>query len=52
MKNKNDLTTLEQFKEKHYGKLGTPKRDELEAGYKNFKIGVFYNLTQTKYGNT
>ena len=52
MKNKNDLATLEQFKEKHYGKLGTPKRDELEAGYENFKIGVFHNLTQTKYGNT
>jgi len=28
--------TLEQFKDKHYGKRGTTKRDELEAGYKNF----------------
>ena len=35
--NKN-LTTLEEFKELNYGKLGTPKRDELEAGYENFKI--------------
>ena len=31
-KNKN-LMTLEEFKEKNYGKRGTKKRDELEAGY-------------------
>jgi hypothetical protein len=30
-KSKN-ITTLEEFKEEHYGKKGTPKRDELEAG--------------------
>jgi hypothetical protein len=30
--NRNNLTSLEEFKEKHYGKLGTPERDELEAG--------------------
>ncbi len=36
--NKNDTKeTLEQFVEKHYGKQGTPKRDELEAGYAKFK---------------
>ena len=38
-KNKN-LTTLEEFKEKNYGKRGTKERDELEAGYENFKIGA------------
>ena len=42
-KNKN-LTTLEEFKEKNYGKRGTKDRDELEAGYENFKIGaLIYN---------
>ena len=37
---KNNTSTLEQFKDKNYGKPGTPKRDELEAGYENFKIGA------------
>jgi hypothetical protein len=32
--------TLEQFKDKHYGKKGTEKRDKMEAGYKKFKISV------------
>lgn len=32
------IVTLEEFKEKNYGKLGTKERDELELGYKNFKI--------------
>ena len=31
-KNKN-IMTLEEFKEKNYGKRGTKKRDELEKGY-------------------
>jgi hypothetical protein len=31
-----NLTTLEEFKEKNYGKLGTIARDELESGYKAF----------------
>ena len=25
---KNNTMNLEEFKEKHYGKIGTPKRDE------------------------
>ncbi len=37
---KNNTSTLEQFKDKNYGKPGTLKRDELEAGYENFKIGA------------
>ena len=39
MKTKN-ITTFEDFKELNYGKPGTKKRDELEAGYENFKIGA------------
>jgi len=38
-KNKN-ITTFDEFKELNYGKLGTKKRDELDAGYENFKIGA------------
>ncbi len=37
---KNKVTTLEQFKDKHYGTKGSAKRDRLEAGYKDFKIGA------------
>jgi len=37
---KNNMTTMEQFKDKHYGKRGTEKRDKLEAGYESFKIGA------------
>jgi hypothetical protein len=43
-KNKN-LTTLEAFKEKNYGKRGTKKRDELEAGYESFKMGALIHDT-------
>lgn len=39
MKSKNNKTkTLDQFKDKHYGKIGTAKRDELDSGYEDFKI--------------
>lgn len=51
MKDKN-LTTLEEFKEQHYGKIGTPKRDELEAGYENFKIGVLLQEARLQKGMT
>lgn len=41
MKAKNEnLMTLDGFKEKHYGKIGSKKRDELEGGYESFKIGA------------
>ena len=50
--NKNDMMTLEQFKEKHYGQLGTSKRDELEAGYENFKIGYLLQQARIEKGLT
>jgi DNA-binding XRE family transcriptional regulator len=50
--NKNDMMTLEQFKDKHYGRLGTPKRDELEAGYENFKIGFIMQQARIEKGLT
>ncbi len=49
--NKN-LTTLEEFKEKNYGKRGTKKRDELEAGYENFKIGILLHDARLEKGLT
>jgi ribosome-binding protein aMBF1 (putative translation factor) len=50
-KSKN-ITTLDEFKEKHYGKIGTPKRDELEAGYESFKIGVMIHEARLQKGMT
>ena len=50
-KNKN-LTTLEEFKDKNYGKLGTKERNELEAGYEAFKIGALIHDTRIKMGMT
>ena len=50
-KSKN-ITTLEEFKEEHYGKIGTPKRDELEAGYENFKIGAMIHEARLQKGMT
>lgn len=45
MKNDN-VITLDQFKDIHYGKPGTEKRDKLEAGYENFKIRVLIHETR------
>jgi len=50
-KNKN-LLTLEEFKEKNYGKRGTKRRDELEAGYEAFKIGAMIHQTRIEMGMT
>jgi DNA-binding XRE family transcriptional regulator len=53
MKAKNkSLTTLEEFKEINYGKPGTKERDELEAGYENFKIGALIHDTRIEMGMT
>jgi ribosome-binding protein aMBF1 (putative translation factor) len=49
---KNNITTLEQFKDKHYGKRGTPKREALEAGYENFKIGALIHEARIEKGLT
>ena len=50
-KNKN-LMTLEEFKEKNYGKRGTKERDELEEGYEAFRIGALIHDTRLEMGMT
>ena len=50
-KNKS-LVTLKEFKDKNYGKHGTKKRDELEAGYDLFKIGALIHDTRIELGMT
>ena len=43
---------LEQLKEKHYGKRGTDARENLEEGYKAFKIGYMLKEARKKSGMT
>jgi DNA-binding XRE family transcriptional regulator len=49
---KDNILTLEQFKDKHYGIRGTAKREELEAGYENFKIGALIHEARIEKGLT
>jgi DNA-binding XRE family transcriptional regulator len=50
-KNKNTMT-LEEFKEKNFGRRGTKEREELEAGYEAFKIGALIHDTRVELGMT
>jgi ribosome-binding protein aMBF1 (putative translation factor) len=53
MKTKNNnIKTLDQFKDKHYGKIGVAKRDELESSYENFKIGAMIHNARIQKGLT
>lgn len=52
MSKKNNLKSLDQFVEEHYGKQGTPKRDKLDKGYELFKIGVLLQQARLKKGLT
>jgi DNA-binding XRE family transcriptional regulator len=48
----NNVGTLNDLKEEFFGKKGTSKRDELEAGYINFKIGAMLQEVRIKQGLT
>ncbi len=52
MKTNNKTVTLEQFKEKHYGKRGSVKREKLEAGYVEFKLGAMIHDARIEKGMT
>ncbi|WP_066631457.1 helix-turn-helix domain-containing protein [Labilibacter marinus] len=49
---KNNKMTIEDFKDKHFGVEGTTERDELEAGYENFKLGTLLHEARVKKGMT
>lgn len=51
MKTSNKMT-LDEFKDKHYGKKGTTKRDELDEGYENFKLGTLLYEARMEKGLT
>ena len=44
--------TLNQFKDKHYGKPGTEMRDKLEEGYEDFKLGALIHEARLEKGLT
>jgi ribosome-binding protein aMBF1 (putative translation factor) len=49
---KSKTLSLDQFKEVHYGKRGTAKRDKLEKGYETFKIGALIHEARLEKGLT
>jgi DNA-binding XRE family transcriptional regulator len=52
MKTRSNTFTLEQFKEKNYGAKGTLRREKLEAGYQNFKLGALLQEARLSAGLT
>lgn len=44
--------TLDEFKKKHYGEKGIKKRDKLESGYGNFKLGTLLHEVRIEKGVT
>ena len=48
----NNLKTLATFKDKFYGKIGTEKRDDLEKGFDQFKLGVMIHEARLQKGLT
>ena len=49
---KKTVRTLEEFTTENYGKKGTAKRDQLEKGYSEFKLGVMIHDARLKKGMT
>ena len=49
---KSKTKTLEQFKDEHYGKRGTSKRDKLEKGYETFRVGALIHDARLEKGLT
>lgn len=52
MKTQNNTLSLDDFKDKHYGKIGTAKRYKLEDEYENFKIGAMILEARKEKGLT
>ncbi len=50
--NKSNLMTLNEFKDKQYGERGSEKREVLEVGYENFKIGALLHQARLEKGLT
>jgi DNA-binding XRE family transcriptional regulator len=49
---KNNLTSLSEFKDQNFGPVGTIERDDLDAGYQDFKIGALLLEKRLELGLT
>lgn len=49
---KSKTMTLDEIKDKYYGKPGTKKRDKLEEGYEDFKLGALLYAARQEKGMT
>lgn len=49
---KKNLTSLSEFKDQNFGPVGTPERDDLDAGYQDFKIGALLLEKRLELGLT
>lgn len=47
-----DIKTLAAFKDEHYGKKGTEKRDQLDKGFEAFKLGALIHEARIEQGLT
>jgi DNA-binding Xre family transcriptional regulator len=47
-----NLKTLAEFKDEFYGAKGTEKRDNLEKGFEQFKLGVMIHEARIEKGLT
>jgi HTH-type transcriptional regulator/antitoxin HipB len=52
MTKKSNVKTLSQFVDEQYGTRGTPKREQFEAGYEQFKLGVLIQEARLEKGLT
>lgn len=46
------IKSLDQFVDEQYGKKGTKKRETLEKGYEEFKLGFMIQQARLKKGMT
>lgn len=52
MKKKSLVKDLDQFVDEHYGKRGDAKREKLEKGYQEFKLGALIHEARLEKGLT
>ena len=52
MKKKSDLKSLDQFIDEQYGKKGSSKREKLDKGYQEFKLGAMIHEARLEKGMT
>ncbi|MEP6945493.1 MAG: helix-turn-helix transcriptional regulator [Acidobacteriota bacterium] len=52
MLKKGDVRTIDEFADEKFGKVGTAKRDEIERGFEEFKLGYMIQEARKKKGMT